>query len=144
MADNTTQQQKTLRKLSARISAAFRIPRQPTLLERRRIEQCSNDDNRDDNRDDNNSSTAMVTAAERTQPRRRLPRGWWPDQGKREGLKLKAMYGLQNETFVSDLLRLINAVFDLKIVRLFGTFANDVQYCLSLHSQNAGGYGRSY
>eukprot|EP00573_Skeletonema_grethae_P003187 CAMPEP_0201687462 /NCGR_PEP_ID=MMETSP0578-20130828/1515_1 /ASSEMBLY_ACC=CAM_ASM_000663 /TAXON_ID=267565 /ORGANISM="Skeletonema grethea, Strain CCMP 1804" /LENGTH=258 /DNA_ID=CAMNT_0048171621 /DNA_START=165 /DNA_END=941 /DNA_ORIENTATION=- len=100
MADNTTQQQKTLRKLSARISAAFRIPRQPTLLERRRIEQCSNDDNRDDNRDDNSSSTAMVTAAERTQPRRRLPRGWWPDQGKREGLKLKAMYGLQNETFV--------------------------------------------
>ncbi len=99
---NEPQQQKTRRKLAARIAAAFRVPRQPTLLERRSIEQCNNDDNRDDNSSSNNSgrASAMTTAA---QPRRRLPRGWWPDQGKREGLKLKAMYDLQNETFVSDL-----------------------------------------
>ena len=108
MADEP-QQQKTRRKLSARITAAFRIPRQPTFLERQRSAQRSNDDSRDDNSNSNNGgqqrrASAMTTAAERTQPRRRLPRGWWPDQGKREGLKLKAMYDLQNETFVSDLL----------------------------------------
>lgn len=103
MADEP-QRQKSRRKLAARIAAAFRIHRQPTLLERRRIDPL-NDDSREDNSSSNNSNqqrraSVMTTVA---QPQRRLPRGWWPDQGKREGLKLKAMYDLQNETFVSDL-----------------------------------------
>jgi len=112
------QQQSIRRKLSARISAAFRIQRQPSqfMLERQRI---ANDNNNNNNANNNDltprdllrrerraasMAAAAASAAERagrTPPRRSLPRGWWPDQGKREGLKLKAMDDLKNETFVS-------------------------------------------
>ena len=88
MVDQGPQQQNMRRKLSARISAIFRIKQPPTLLERRRSE---NNSNTNSNTNNNNSE------------RRRLPRGWWPDQKKRADQKLKAMYDLKDETFVSVL-----------------------------------------
>lgn len=72
-----------------------------------------------------------MVAAERTPTRRRLPRGWWPDQGKREGLKLKAMDDLKNETFVSNYfdLSIIIAVVIICNKSIFASlplFANDI------------------
>lgn len=95
MVDQEPQQQNPLRKLS-KFAAAFRIRHPPTLLQRRRSENNNNNIN------SNNSSN---NSGQQAQPqRRRLPRGWWPDQGKRADQKLKAMYDLKDETFVSVVL----------------------------------------
>eukprot|EP00984_Skeletonema_dohrnii_P000912 scaffold297_cov106-Skeletonema_dohrnii-CCMP3373.AAC.7 len=93
-------QQSMRRKLSARVSAAFRTSRQPTNLSGRRRAANHSNNNSNNNNSNNNNGQQRQAAAERTSQRRRLPRGWWPDQGKREGLKLKAMNDLKNETFV--------------------------------------------
>ena len=93
MVDQEPQQQNMRRKLSARISAAFRIRHPSTPLQRRRSENNSNTNN--------NSSH---NSGQQSQQRRRLPRGWWPDQKKRADQKLKAMYDLKDETFVSVVL----------------------------------------
>ncbi len=94
MADQEPQQQNMRRKLSTRISAIFRIRHPPTLLERRRSENNNN----------NNNNSSHNTSGQQAEPRRRLPRGWWPDQKKRADQKLKAMYALKDETFVSVVL----------------------------------------
>jgi hypothetical protein len=111
MVDHEQQQSSIRRKLSARISAVFRIQRQPSQFRmgQQRIENNNNNNITNDLTPRElirQQRPAMAAAAERRTPatRRRLPRGWWPDQGKREGLKLKAMNDLKNETFVSVLL----------------------------------------
>ena len=78
--------------LSARISSALRSCRQ-----QRRNDRTVRELLRQQRR-----AAAIAATAETTPERRRLPRGWWPDQGKREGLKLKAMNCLKDETFVSS------------------------------------------
>lgn len=87
------EQRGTRRKISARIAAAVRA-----YCQARHDDRATRELIRQQRRA---AAIAASAAADTTPTRRRLPRGWWPDQSKREGLKLKAMDDLKNETFVS-------------------------------------------
>lgn len=100
MVENNQQIDSRRWNLSARISTAFRSL--TCHQQQRRNDRTARELLRQQRRA---AAIAAAAATEESAPtRRRLPRGWWPDQGKREGLKLKAMNDLKDETFVSVLI----------------------------------------